>query len=324
MVSTKPYISFVVVGRNDDYGHNFLGRFQNFLDNLAYFLEKYSIPSELIIVEWNPPEGKKRLNSTIKIPSKRKYLKIRFIEVQKRIHDKIKNPLNLPLLEYIGKNVGIRRSNGKFILCTNPDILFNEEFYKYIQKRNLKNGELYRTKRHDLTKDIPQNLSEEEKIKFCENNYSLVLGTPYNHYRVRKFLDLIKFLDKEIKNLGKFLLNFTEKYCYIKYMGGAPGDFTLMSKKDWFKCNGYIELPLKGYIDNYLIAIASSIKKIKLINLPKNIKAYHQFHGISSINGLTHLEDCKKNIRKIIKGEKIFKIKEFGGLKKEKLKEKVF
>jgi len=43
MGEKKPYISFVAVGRNDNYGHNFLGRFQNFVSNLEYLCEKYKL-----------------------------------------------------------------------------------------------------------------------------------------------------------------------------------------------------------------------------------------------------------------------------------------
>ena len=36
------------------------------------------------------------------------------------------------------KNVGIRRSDGEFILCTNIDIIFSDKMYAFLAKENLK------------------------------------------------------------------------------------------------------------------------------------------------------------------------------------------
>lgn len=108
----RPYISFVVVGRNDDYGHRFLFRLQNFMRNLAFLCDKHKLSAELVIVEWNPPEDKKRLWGIMDIHSS-DFLEVKFIEVPKKIHDKIGMGLGGSLChEYLGKNVGIRRARG--------------------------------------------------------------------------------------------------------------------------------------------------------------------------------------------------------------------
>ena len=53
--STPPYLSLVVTTRNDDHGGNALGRMQAFVSGWIAQAKRYDIPSELIVVEWNPP-----------------------------------------------------------------------------------------------------------------------------------------------------------------------------------------------------------------------------------------------------------------------------
>ena len=56
--AAKPYLSIIVVSRNDDHGGHLLGRMQMFTGDLLEQLEDNRLESELIIVEWNPPAGK--------------------------------------------------------------------------------------------------------------------------------------------------------------------------------------------------------------------------------------------------------------------------
>ena len=51
----EPYVSFVVIVRNDDHGENFLQRMQIFVSALLEQIVKHNLKAELIIVEWNPP-----------------------------------------------------------------------------------------------------------------------------------------------------------------------------------------------------------------------------------------------------------------------------
>ncbi len=188
----KPYISFVVTGRNDDYGHRFLYRIQRFTDNLIYLCEKHNLPSELIFVEWNPPEDKERLYKALKIEKNRKFIKIRFIEVSKEIHDKVKTSDKMPLLEFVGKNAGMRRSKGEFIVFTNPDIIISEEMIKLIAKKTLKKKTFYRADRRDLFVDIPDELKISEVENFCKKKWNFCWSARFGRYHrgIKILLDL--------------------------------------------------------------------------------------------------------------------------------------
>ncbi len=64
-----PYLSLVVTARNDDHGGNLLDRMQAFVSGWISQARRYSIPSELIIVEWNPPPDRPRLAEALEWPS---------------------------------------------------------------------------------------------------------------------------------------------------------------------------------------------------------------------------------------------------------------
>ena len=119
---TTPYLSVVIVGRNDDYGVNFLDRINTFIRSLDYQVRNYPNLIELVVVEWNPLADRAPLKDVL---VKTNNLDIKIITVPAEVHDKIGHPS--PVLEYYGKNVGIRRAKGQFVLTTNPDILFTNE-----------------------------------------------------------------------------------------------------------------------------------------------------------------------------------------------------
>ena len=114
----KPYISFVSVARNDDHGENFLERMQIFVSGILEQLTKYDLSSELIIVEWNPPSDRPRLSEVISWTHKDGPCKIRIIEVPAEIHNRLEYSDKIFLHQMIGKNVGIRRALGKFVIDT--------------------------------------------------------------------------------------------------------------------------------------------------------------------------------------------------------------
>lgn len=267
---SKPYISFVVTGRNDNYGYKFFDRTQNFFDNLFFLCEKYKLNAEIIFVEWNPPKEEKKLYEVLGI-KKSHYLRIRFIEVSNSIHKSIKNSDKMPLFEYIGKNVGIRRAKGKFILVTNPDIIFSEDMIRFLSKKNLKENEFYRTDRLDLHIDLPENLPPESVETFCRKNWKSCWSVKWGRYNrgIKKI--------KEIKRLFmRTVAKYIPTYSYLKYHGGGPGDFMILSKESWIKIRGFPELEFHSGMDGYgcILAVSSGLKFIIL-----NEKTYHQTHG---------------------------------------------
>jgi hypothetical protein len=166
----EPYLSLVVATRNDDHGGNLLGRTQIFLDGWLTQARRYNIPSELIIVEWNPPPGRAPLAEALRWPADFGPCAVRFIEVPAEVHQRYQHAAGLPLYQMIGKNVGIRRARGRFVLATNIDILFSNELASFLGARRLEENRMYRVDRYDAMSDVPPDAALDEQLAYCSTH----------------------------------------------------------------------------------------------------------------------------------------------------------
>lgn len=120
----EPELSIVVTSRNDNHGGDMNSRMTLFVKSLIKQTNKFKLASELVFVEWNPPENRPLLNKILPTPQKGDFLKIKYVIVPNHLHRKYKYSEYIPLYQMIAKNVGIKRSKASLILCTNVDILF--------------------------------------------------------------------------------------------------------------------------------------------------------------------------------------------------------
>ena len=166
-MSADPYLSLVVTARNDDHGGNLLGRMQAFINGWLNQARRFGISSELIIVEWNPPPDRPRLAEVLQWPPVPGPCTVRIIEVPPELHRRYPHGTALPLYQMIGKNVGIRRARGQFVLATNIDILFSSELAAYFAKKSLEPDRMYRMDRHDVMADVPVDADPEAQLAYC-------------------------------------------------------------------------------------------------------------------------------------------------------------
>ncbi|MBI3623517.1 hypothetical protein HY212_05570 [Candidatus Pacearchaeota archaeon] len=314
MDKNNTYVSFVVIGRNDDYGHRFLYRIQRFIDNLVYLCEKCELPSELIFVEWNPPKDKERLYEALKIKKDREFLKIRFVEVPKEIHDKVKTSDKMPLLEFLGKNAGMRRAKGEFIVFTNPDIIFSEDMIRFFSQKKLKKKIFYRANRYDLSVDIPTDMKAEDVEKFCEKNWDFCWSAYFGRYH-----RAMKIIPDLPRLFARLLTKMTKNKAYLRYHGGSPGDFMLLAREEVMNLRGYPEMNVHGGMDGYvsIMAVASG-NKLKILKE----KTYHQSHGPAGERPMPNMENYIADAKRMLSEKKamVFNSDDWG-LKKFSLKE---
>jgi hypothetical protein len=173
-VSTRnveaPYLSVVVTARNDDHGGSLLRRMQVFVDAWINQAKRHQLPSELILVEWNPPPDRERLVTALRWPSDTGPCKVRVIEVPPEVHARYYHSTALALYQMIAKNVGIRRARGEFILATNIDIVFSDELMMFLAERRLEKGHMYRIDRTDVMSDVPVNDPLDEQLAYCQQH----------------------------------------------------------------------------------------------------------------------------------------------------------
>jgi hypothetical protein len=165
-----PYLSVVVTARNDDHGGSPLRRLQIFVNQLAAQAVSHQVPLELVLVDWNPPEERPRLAQAIRWPAVQKFWTVRVIEVPAELHQQREHADRLPLFQMIAKNVGIRRSRGEFVLATNIDVLFSEEFFDLLAKRELEPGRMYRLDRYDVDSGVPLDAPVAERLAYCRGH----------------------------------------------------------------------------------------------------------------------------------------------------------
>ena len=69
----------------------------------------------------------------------------------------------------IAKNVGIKRSKSEFILVTNIDIIFSDEFFEFLSKKKLREYVIYRCDRYDIDYNEfnTSTFNEKEVLKNC-------------------------------------------------------------------------------------------------------------------------------------------------------------
>jgi hypothetical protein len=162
----NPYLSVVVATRNDDHGGDPLRRLQSLVNSFDSQCRRSGLDAELIVVEWNPPEGRPRVRERL-VLSDRPACSCRFIEVPPELHARLRHADVLPLFQMIAKNAGIRRARGQFVLATNIDVVLSSELVEYLARRPLRSRCLYRVDRHDVEAAFPVDAALDEQMAYC-------------------------------------------------------------------------------------------------------------------------------------------------------------
>src|SRR5688572_14050834 len=87
--SDSPYLSIVVASRNDDHGGDPLARTQIFVNNFARQCQRYKLPAELILIDWNPVQDRPGLAAVLSIPSETQFCQTRVITVPAALHRRL-------------------------------------------------------------------------------------------------------------------------------------------------------------------------------------------------------------------------------------------
>jgi hypothetical protein len=147
----RPYLSIVVTGRNDDFGGDFNGRFFRALRFNHDQLTRAGVTHEFVLVEWRPIDGKPYLATVLgaAFPDLSAE-QLQSYVVDPSYHDAFSLNPRIQFQEFIAKNVGIRRTRGRFVLTTNTDIYLGRGVIERLAERMLEPDILYRAVRHDL------------------------------------------------------------------------------------------------------------------------------------------------------------------------------
>ncbi len=290
------YLSIIATSRNDNHGGDLNERTGAFLKSVYHQAKQWNLPVELIMVEWNPPEGKPHLHEVLPPPPPETPVVVRYITVSKEIHNKYKNSHSIPLYQMIAKNVGIRRAKGEFILCTNIDIIFSSECFELISKKQLEKNTFYRANRCDVPSELMAITDQNVLLEYCQKHLLRRLGkSPGNEalhlfQLVPRFLYFFPRLAKSLNYLiiAVWKMKHKNQYPFFLIDFEACGDFTLMSKSDWMDIQGYVELDMYSiHIDSMALWAAIAVGKKQEL-FPYAACVYHIDHedGWESSNAL--------------------------------------
>ena len=263
-------LSIVAVSTNTDASQ--VGRLQVSLNMLDEYAKAHGLTSsiEVVLVEYNYDPDKPDLASLLTLRDSMPL--IRILRVSPEQHQYLVSrtgvPFRVNFLEYTGKNIGIRRACGKFLLVTNPDIILAESFYMYLSKFGLANDTYYRIPRCNSNSDANALKSKpaSEVVRVLQDTlagdcwWSLPQSLPWATYIRSAF-------DATAPSPGE-----QWKECIF-----APGDFTMLSREAYHRYRGYPEVALPTMLDDVIVwqAVADGMK---LVVMPQPTVTYHINH----------------------------------------------
>lgn len=240
-MSASPFLSLVLTGRNDDYGGNFVSRFFRVLTFNLELLADLKLSAEVILVEWCPTPGRPLLAERLQ-----KSLPPRFREcvttyvVDGRYQAALSLNPRLEYLEFVAKNIGVRRATGQYVLTTNTDLILSAAMGRALASGTLEPHCVYRANRIDLKLGIDDSTL-----------HHALLDNPDNHMPRSRITPPL--------------------------YAGATGDFTLLDRDTFHRLRGFNELYRMvriGIDHNFLVKAQSSGVSIADIGPP----IYHVAH----------------------------------------------
>jgi len=293
----NPYLSIIAASRNDDHGGDPLIRTQIFINNFARQCEKYRLPAELILVDWNPVPGRPGLAGVLQLPAEATFCSARIITVPAVLHQRFKYADRVQFFQMIAKNVAIRRARGRFVLATNIDIIFSDELMQFIARQQLDATKMYRVDRYDIQPGLSPTLTLDETLDYAwsnpvRSNHRFEPRELVNHlYGKTTFKrhcqpDLAAC--KKIKGLavvsddGVWSVQSHKDTPLGKLHTNACGDFTLLSHEGWAAVTGYPEFEAFSFhIDSFGLAAAHYAGFSEVALLPPCV-CFHIEHSLGS------------------------------------------
>jgi len=238
----RPYVSIVLTGRNDDHGADFRTRFFRTLEFNHRELTARGVDHEVVLVEWAPQAGRPLLVDLVAeaVPALDPRC-FRGLVVDPRYQDAFSLNRRMSYLEYIAKNVGIRRAAGQFVLSTNCDVVLGRHVLDALERRTFEPRVVYRASRHDLKMEL--------------NAAPLTWALLENRDHLEREPAVLK----------------------PPLMGGGTGDFLLLDRESFHAVRGFNEVyrvTRVGLDQNFVVKALSSGLPVRDVGGP----VYHLNH----------------------------------------------
>ena len=283
----NPQLSVVATSRNDEHGGHLRARMQLFVRGLAEQAERFRLPVELILVEWNPPSDRPPLIEALEWQPA-EYFQPSVITVPPEVHRTFPHADGLPLFQMIGKNVGIRRAQAPFVLATNIDILFSDELFAFLTT-GLKPNSMYRVDRDDILAELggPALPSPAECRALPVLREHRIDGLRYPQGRAAVARPRSKSVTRlaikpALRELSRMTMAAWDRVVLPKLHTSGCGDFTLTSREVWTAMHGYPEWPAYSWSMDGVVLYQAYAAGVEMVNLQPPKVALHLEHGEGS------------------------------------------
>ncbi|KAG0166648.1 hypothetical protein DFQ28_005521 [Apophysomyces sp. BC1034] len=254
------YLTVIMVTRNDDYAGNQYHRLQNAIDSTYLLAEKTQTLMELLIIEWNPPVGRRGVRGVYRY-RRSKFLTYRIISVPSQIHRPMHENTQISLYEYEGKNLGLRYARGEFVVCTNQDDIWSANMQNAIVSRAWRKKMFYTQFQHSHVshENLPSTIV---KLDPFATDKDIESACAHDNYKLGSF----EMPDPEQLDKNNFLRITHE-----------ASDFTLAHRDTWKKVGGYREAGASTWMDMELLLTAAWTLDIP-VTYSKATFSCHQQH----------------------------------------------
>ncbi|MBK8659430.1 MAG: hypothetical protein IPN22_11325 [Bacteroidetes bacterium] len=278
-----------------------------FVKGLIYQFNKYKVPAELLVIDWNPAPDCKPLCEILPKPVNGDFLCIRYITVPPAIHQQYRFSKVLPLYQMIAKNVGIRRASADYILCTNVDLLFSDPLMQIMSNQQFVKDTFYRANRKDVSSRIYDFQTVENQLSFAKYNVIRTLGKNSAYLNIHTNLPSL-FYSCGLAKFLNFVFDIVQGYrnseqVEIEKLDTVGcGDFTLMHRNAWEAIAGYPELDFYSIHIDTMALIAAKSLGLKQVIFPTEACTYHIEHTngwetLSAVERLKFIHDKPGRIR---------------------------
>ncbi len=231
-------------------------RMKTCLFGLFQQAERHGLPSEIVLVDWNPPTARSLLKDAYRWPRHSQFCNIRVIIVPPSIHQRYEHCNKIPVNFDVAQNVAIRRAKGRFIVAHTIDVMLSDELFRFLAAKKLEEDRLYLIDRYDVKREVARLNSLDEHISYCQRN--ILRANSYQR-------------GEPIPDLNG-LTNFWR---------GGPGDFTLMARKYWHTLRGYPETnDILGFALDGVLCHMACLAGAKVEILQEPMRLFHIDHGV--------------------------------------------
>jgi len=256
-------VSVIFAARSDDYGQGFIGRAQNFIDSFAFESHKYGLCAEIVIADWESqvpgqlyerivwpstllgggrvitvPEGTAVASQVLSPERLERYLP------SAELRDRVLEFGELPMYEYLAKNVGARRARAPWLLICNPDSVISSEIVEFISRQQLEPTHFYRAYRVAGRELKPRSVPPSEILAEVASTLPVFVGGT------------------------TFLTDTSQAYIH------ESGDFLLVSREDFEAVGGCPEAPFNTHLDSMTMLKLASLRR----GVFQSILAYPIYH----------------------------------------------